>query len=401
MTARTWRILPVGVILALLAALTLISLDRELAERLRAQMGWMMARPFNDLQVLWDGVAAHARGVDPLLAKELSYNYPRLWLVTAGVGLHRVPLIPAALALEAAFLVFLLWILQARTRRDTVIVALLLVSPSVLLALERANTDLAIFLLVLGSLTWAPRPDSPGRGSVAAVAILLAGMLKLYPAIALAGGAVFSRGARRILFAAALAGFALYVGTRVPELGLVSQKTARDYHASYGSNVLATGFRNHFFEETWPADSLRRFDRAALAVGLGFYLALMIFAARRGWRSHADFAPVECDDRTRAWFWAGALIYCGSFALGNCFVYRLIFLLPCLPFIRAAANTPATRRWATATFVALFITVMKPLSPAYGWFLLFHPPQWALAALLSGGVVALGRQANLAGAAAR
>jgi hypothetical protein len=49
MTARTWRILPVGVTLALLAALTLISLDRELGERLRAQMGLLMARPFNDL----------------------------------------------------------------------------------------------------------------------------------------------------------------------------------------------------------------------------------------------------------------------------------------------------------------------------------------------------------------
>jgi hypothetical protein len=56
--------------------------------------------------------------------------------------------------------------------------------------------------------------------------------------------------------------------------------------------------------------------------------------------------------------------------LGNCFGYRLIFLLPCLPFIRAAANTSATLRWATATFTVLFITLMKPLSPASGCF--FH-----------------------------
>jgi hypothetical protein len=179
-------------------------------------------------------------------------------------------------------------------------VALLFVSPSVLLALYGAHTDSAICILVFVSLTWAARPASPGRGSVAAVVVLLGGMLKFYPAIALAGGAVFSRGARRILFATALTGFALHGVARLPEPALVSQKTLRDYHASYGSNVLATGFRNHFFEKTWPAEALRRFDRVAPALGLGFYFALIFVDSRSSWRNHAVFAPVECDDRTRA-----------------------------------------------------------------------------------------------------
>jgi len=393
--ARAWRWLPVAVTLLLWTALAINASDRNLSEYVKVWFDWIMWPPFNDLQVLWNGIAAHAGGVDPLLSNEMPYNYPRIWLMTARVELHQVPLVPAALGLEAAFLIFSLWILRARTRREAIIVALLLVSPAVLLVLERGNTELVVFMLVFGSLAWAPRPDAPVRGTVAAVAMLVAGMLKLYPAITLAGGAVFSRGARRGLFVAALAGFALYGVTHVPELRLVSQKSLRDYHASYGSNVLATGFRNHFFEETWSPDSLRRFDRVAPAVGLGFYLALLFVASRRGWRKHAAFAAVECDDRTLAWFWSGALIYCGSFALGNSFVYRLIFLLPCLPFIRAAENTPSTRRWAIATFAAVFITMMKPLSPAYGWFLLFHPPQWLLAALLAGGVTALGRPAIL------
>lgn len=389
--APVWRWLPAGVALLAWVALAIKATDRELSERAKDWFDWMTWPPFSDLQVMWAGIAAHAQGTDPLLANELSYNYPRLWLVTSGGGLHGVPLVPAALGLVAAFLIFAIWMLRVRSRREATVVSLLLVSPAVTLALERANTDLAIFVLVGGSIAYAPKANQFGRGLVTVAALLLAGMLKLYPAIALAGGVVFSLGRRRVLFGAAVLAFALYAASHLTELGLIAQKTQRDYHASYGTNVLGTGFRNHFFEDTWSAESLRRFDRLAPAMSLGFYLALLIVAARRGWRAHADFAPVGCDDRTRAWFWAGALIYCGSFALGNCFVYRLIFLLPCLPFIRAAANTPSTRRWAIATFAALFVTMMKPLSPAFGWFLLFHPPQWVLALLLAGGVTALGR----------
>ena len=200
--------------------------------------------PFNDLQVAWDGIAADARGVDPLLSKELPYNYPRLWRVTSGAGLHRVPVVGAGLALAAAFLALALWILRVHTRGEAAIVALLLVSPSVGLAVERGNLDLVIFLLVFGSLTYAPRPNQIAGGALAAAALLLSGMLKLFPAIALLGGVAFSRGTRRGIFVAALAGFGLYVATHLTELGLVSQRSLRDYHASYGSNMVATGFRS-------------------------------------------------------------------------------------------------------------------------------------------------------------
>ena len=155
-----WRWLPVGAGCALLLVLTLNANHREFSAWLKdGVVGWIMWPPFNDLQVAWDGIAADARGVDPLLSKELPYNYPRLWLVTSGAGLHRVPVVGAGLALAAGFLALALWILRVRTRGEAAIVALLLVSPSVGLAVERGNLDLVIFLLVFGSLTYAPRPN--------------------------------------------------------------------------------------------------------------------------------------------------------------------------------------------------------------------------------------------------
>jgi hypothetical protein len=143
-------------------------------------------RPYLDSYAVLAALDAVRAGADPYAANPLDalmrpHVYSDWWLALRWLGLTR----------EHNFLLGTLWAaafgamvwLQARPARvrDALWTAALLVSPSVMLAVNRANNDLVIFLL-LGGMALVATGLAWWRVSVAVAGLGLAAGLKYFPA---------------------------------------------------------------------------------------------------------------------------------------------------------------------------------------------------------------------------
>ncbi|HLP00539.1 MAG TPA: glycosyltransferase 87 family protein, partial [Opitutaceae bacterium] len=137
--------------------------------------------PFLDLQVVTAGAESRALGFDPLhenprdpLRRQL--NYPRVWQSLAHLGVERRHTTALGIGVVAAFLAAVVVFPRRLARGAALGLGALLLSPAVMLALERGNIDLVLFVVAALAL-FAAR-----RSTVAATGLLLVGFgLKLYP----------------------------------------------------------------------------------------------------------------------------------------------------------------------------------------------------------------------------
>ena len=171
---------------------------------------------------------------------------------------------------------------------------------------------------------------------VATVAI--AAFIKLYPAIVLLGAVVAWRGARRTAMAVGLAVLGAWAALNFDEIALILQKTTRGFEPAYGRMIAGSRTYVEILAPQSPSatdgQTLRNLMLASLAGGIGAFS----LAALGGWRWRRRMANALSDDRSRACFWSGALIYSGTFLLGSNWSYRLVFLLLCVPALWRATQ---------------------------------------------------------------
>jgi hypothetical protein len=230
-------------------------------------------------------------------------NYPRLWTLPGRLGLGQGSTVGVALVFAAAFITALLVLTGPLTAGPTVVYALALASPSVLLAVERGNNDLLIFALVAGAVAMLSRQRPVG----AAVALFAATALKLYPIVAI--GALRDMRHRLMLLLAA----GVYFLASYADLALIRKGTPRlgadwIYGLKPNATALLPGIPG-----PWATGLLAVVGAAA---------ALLL--ARR-------FRVETTQPRTEAAFTAGASIYVATYVLGPSWDYRLIYLLLILP----------------------------------------------------------------------
>ncbi|MGH7560641.1 MAG: hypothetical protein ACRENB_06460, partial [Gemmatimonadales bacterium] len=153
---RTWLIGLTGAGLAVLLA----GIARE-----GWAAGWDLFRVgafrtgFSDLAVILAGFDCTRLGHDVQLENpcdpfgQRPMNYPRIWLALRASGLGLDDTVWLGTVLGALFVLAALAFLCRRrlSPGEGVLGALILLSPSVLLGVERANGDLLLFLLVLGA----------------------------------------------------------------------------------------------------------------------------------------------------------------------------------------------------------------------------------------------------------
>ncbi|HLZ79857.1 MAG TPA: hypothetical protein VKQ09_11020 [Sphingomonas sp.] len=140
--------------------------------------------PFVDTDTVLSAVRCMQRGVDVYAANPCDvlrrvYDYSPLWLVLARVPGAGTWLRPIGLSVDIAFLSSLLLLPVGRGWRDTMLIVLGAVSTAAVFAVERANNDLVIFVLVATAATLIQR--SAGWRLLGYTATLLAGLLKYYP----------------------------------------------------------------------------------------------------------------------------------------------------------------------------------------------------------------------------
>ena len=310
-----------------------------------------------DLKVITSAAQTAAEGGNPYVANPHDptgrpLNYPSPWLLIFSGNFTPTALTAIALGFAAAaFGAMLLW-MKSFGLRAGAFVGVLLISPSLLLAVERGNTDLPIFAVMGLCLIFL---DSRHRSlaHLGVVGLLLASVLKLFPVVtlvlvALAGPAAIKRTAQ-----VALAVFAVWIGLHWSETvaTLVNTRAGVGAVHSYGRTVLP------FALELYARAHGQALDRAPLDLLANVLTAVVLMAMSWFGFKLATRSPISLPLTHREMGWlTGASIYVVTFAAGACFNYRLWFLLFTLPWLllKAGQDQPAAR-WARIALASFFV----------------------------------------------
>ena len=219
--------IPIGVLClyAMMAALWLSGAHSLYFDALRLLGVEPFSFPFLDTHAVLAAAECARQGIEVYLSNPCDvlgrpHVYSPLWLaiVPGSLGTGATGWMGASL--DLVFLLSLAVVLRPRTARELLILGAAVVSPMTVYALERANNDLVIFLLVIcGAILFTfPRPYRLfSYGLFVAV-----GLLKYYPLALLVLAAREGRRDGLITAAAAILALVFFVVAFYPELSLAA-----------------------------------------------------------------------------------------------------------------------------------------------------------------------------------
>ena len=342
----------------------------------------------------WD--CAH-RGIDaypqnPCDFQQRPANYPRIWTKLGVFGLGSSATTELGVATAVVFYVAALGVAGPLGLGEGAVYAATLLAPATLLGVERGNADLLMFALVALGVVLLRRSAWAG-----AAAITLAGVLKLFPALALL--VLARRRARWPALGVSVIALAVYAALTYHDIRGILRVLPRGVTNSYGVLVLVDAAH----DAGWSIARTSA-ETSLLRVGLlaaGILLAAGLLAARPRPAGPGDERRLDA-------FWAGAAVYIGTYVFGNNFDYRLVFLILCVPQLcRWTRDRDAPAPWPAVALAAIVATMW--LSSVYPplpfglqtWYKgLSIPPEellnwflfaWLTAALASDGLARLPR----------
>jgi Glycosyltransferase family 87 len=144
--------------------------------------------PFLDIQAVLAAAQCRRLGIDVYLTNPCDalgrvHVYSPLWLAITPRFLDTASTTAVGLTLDLMFILSLTVVIRPAGWREVPILALITLSPMTVYALERANCDLVIFLLVVAGCVLA-RVARPWRFGAYST-FLVAGLLKYYPLVLL------------------------------------------------------------------------------------------------------------------------------------------------------------------------------------------------------------------------
>ncbi len=367
-----WRLLVPGVVLGLygvLAALWLCGWHRAYFHVLRLFAFEPFRFPFLDSHAVLAAVECRRAGIDVYLTNPCDvlgrpHVYSPLWLRIVPLGIDTSANMAVGIALGMLFVAALVALFRPRRVSDAGLMLLAALSPMSVYALERANSDLVVFVLVVTGCGLLQLPQRWGRAGYALH--FLAGLLKYYPLVLL----VFCLREQhsRAIAAIAAAGavlLSLVIGDRAELL----RALANIPHTSY-------------FSDSFAAVNLPFGLATVVGTPAPRALALSLIAVIAGLASvwiRRALAVLDRADLEWGGFQADCLI-AGSLLLIACFFaaqnvdYRgvyFVLVIPGLVQLRAEAATPEARSWlgllmAAVVFVAWGEVLRRTLNEAAG-----------------------------------
>jgi len=142
--------------------------------------------PFLDTHGILATAECHREGIDVLVRNPCdvlgrTLDYSPFWLITAAFGIGTRLTMKAGLSLDLLFLFWVFFLPPARSWAAVAVMTTALLSSAVALALERANLDLAVFVIALVAAHWSLR--GPTWRILGYGLITLAALVKYYPGI--------------------------------------------------------------------------------------------------------------------------------------------------------------------------------------------------------------------------
>ena len=294
---------------------------------------------------------ALTRGQDPFALNPLDYlNRPHVyshwWLHLRDFGLTRADNLRVGFVILAAFVVAAGVRLRPREPRELLWYLVVVCCSPILLAIDRANNDLVIFVLLAPVVPCLLSPHQALRFLPVGLVAVAAG-LKFYPALAalilLAGGT-----GREVRWRVGLIALALVlVGLNVaPDLGRISA------HLPKAEGLMTFGAANMF-------EFVGLTARAAKFTSL--VLGTLVVAGFLRWKKISAW-EIRAEDRDAWWsFVLGAVLLTGCFFAGTNYAYRWVFAMWLAPLLwrlpRDEAAPAAVRRLAGVTRVLLVVTL--------------------------------------------
>jgi hypothetical protein len=270
----------------------------------------------------WKGIdayAPHACNVD-------NFNIPPTWLWVGFLGVDGSDSSWLSVAVIAATMIVMVLLVQGRSWYHGVIALGAIISPSVMMGVERGNLDLLVLALV-GSAALIYEERRVGRACGAIAFLGLGVALKLFPMFCVSLAARYSR--KAFIFACATAALSsIYLGLAAEYVLLIRRNVPTTFILSYGYKAIFLGV-DHIRSEAGLspiglADTWMPASTAAVVLICAATVAVNSF------RNQCEFCSVQISAAGTA-FLFGAGIYCGTYLLGTNFIYRLMFLLLCVP----------------------------------------------------------------------
>lgn len=368
--------------------------------------------PFVDWEYIGTSIKCWKEGINVYITNPCDVlghpeMYSPLWLRLVFIPTGRAWTMPIGIGLILAFLLSLFWVVKPTSLRELILFTLTCTSTMVVFALERGNVDLIMFmmLVVAGVLGTGPLANR----ILAYALMLLAGLLKFYPLIALSTALC----ERPRTF------FAIAATTGLVVVGFIYR--LREELAAISANIPRGGFgaRNLLFDG--PGFALQVFPRLgqvawftalpyAIMAVLLVVTAVQVFYLARDRNFASAFGKLP--ERDALFLVIGAAVIGGCFFAGQSIGYRgvhLIFVVAGLIAMRRVADDAATRatlRWALMIIVFLMWeglvreALLKLRGPeglalsALFW-LIREVLWWRLAALLLGVLAIFGVNSEL------
>jgi hypothetical protein len=275
------------------------------------------------------------------------FNYPRIWVILGRlVGISFSDTAPLAIAAIISFLLTYLFIFRKTATTHWLYVTALVCSPVVMLALQRANSDLIIFCFVALSAVFITRQ----KLFSAVLLLLVASALKLYPIFALF--ALLNQ-AKNYLVLLCVGLFCLYCYLTINDLTLIATATPRADSISYGKFVLVDYMNRHFSSMA----SLTPLALLHTLVSIAAVSLPLIFVFLKKQIDLPLPGLVVAPTFQNTLFLAGAGIYVCTFFIGNNWDYRLIFLHLTTPYLFVIVAEPSSCRPVIRLLLVLILSV--------------------------------------------
>ncbi|MCE5273078.1 hypothetical protein LLH00_17510 [bacterium] len=290
--------------------------------------------PFGDMLAVLAAVDGSRAGYDVQRANPLDpygrpHVYSRVWLWLRYTGLTERFNTAASVVIVALFLACAVLLLRPRGPGELILAAAVLLSPAVMLGVERANNDLIVFSLLTASvLLLSGKLQS--RLWLGVGLIFLASCLKYYPAAAYTALVRAEREKRPfwLKIAVIVAGLALFLWWSRADIALIR---ARDFLQPLGRYTFG---------------SLLLFCRLGLAPAVsGISIAALSVAAwmtALGFSARSEAALRGCGSIDGLFFLCGVSVLAFCFFSTTNYDYRCIYFIPTMPLLMERHGSPET-----------------------------------------------------------
>jgi hypothetical protein len=278
------------------------------------------------------GVAAelYAQGYDPLkenlfnsAGRYQGLNYPRIWhiLFATGINQSHAYLIGSIFAILFLIGVGIFWFSREFDNLTYFILSILILSPPVILGIERGNIEMVIFFVLAAALIIYY------YSSISTVLLVIfASFLKLYPVFAFAVLLKEQKKKFWVLFITACVICISYVLFTLDDLKQIYLIQPQNPKSSYGLNVFWMGLTHpRILNLQLSHNVIMAFKVFSYISVIAIFIGALIFSLRT-YNSNMFYQGKHLDA-----FRVGAGIYIGCFLLGTNYDYRLIFLIFTIP----------------------------------------------------------------------